>query len=70
MDYIMNKSECDFQQGGSLFKPNIDIMDTQVLKDIWQVSEGRPVNSWQWYCGNYLILLVELSIGNEKLSLP
>ena len=34
MAYIMNKSDGDFQQGGRLYKPNIGIMDTQVLMDI------------------------------------
>ena len=41
MPYIMNKSDGDFQQGCCLYKPNRGIMDTQVLMDIWQVSEKQ-----------------------------
>ena len=40
MAYIMNKSDGDSQQGGHLYKPHSGIMDTQVLMDIWQASEG------------------------------
>ena len=39
--YIMNKSDGDFQQGGCVYKPNSVIMDTQVLMDIWEVSEKQ-----------------------------
>ena len=42
MVYIMNKPDGDFQQGSRLYKPNSDIMDTQVLlMDIWQASEKQ-----------------------------
>ena len=41
MVYIMNKPDGDFQQGIHLYKPNSDIMDTQVLMDIWQASEKQ-----------------------------
>ena len=37
----MNKLDGDFQQVGHLYKPNSGIMDTQVLMDIWQVSEKQ-----------------------------
>ena len=50
----MNKSDGDFQQGGCLYKPNRGIMDTQVLMDIWQVSEKQT--SQKWYYGNYLLI--------------
>ena len=66
MAYIMNKSDGDSQQGGCLYKPNRGIMDTQVLMDIWQVS--RKADQSTFGSGNYL--LAELTIGNEKHSLP
>ena len=41
MAYIMNKLDADFPQDGHLYKPNRGIMETQVLMDIWQVSEKQ-----------------------------
>ena len=71
MAYIMNKSDGDFQQGGRLYKPNRGIMDTEVLMDIWLVSEKQTSQLLEVH-GIVVItnLLAELSIGNEKCSLP
>ena len=69
MAYIMNKSDGYFQQGCHLYKSNRGIMDTQVLMDIWQVSEKQTSR-----LGSGIVvityLLAELSIGNKKRSLP
>ena len=66
MVYIMNKSDGESQQGGHLYKPNRGIKYSWVSD---RPQKSRPVNFSQWYCGNLLYLLVEVSIGNENILL-
>ena len=60
MAYIMNKPDGDFQQGSHLYKPNSDIMDTQV----------RPVaRKFYWgvlFEGNVDLLFQPTSLGALK----
>ena len=61
-----------FQLGGCLYKLTSVIQWTP--KHLWisdRPQKSRPVNFWEWCCDNYIVsLLMELSIGNEKCSLP